>query len=309
MDKIVTVLKIVVPIFAALFLGVFAKKKQMMTMEENRGLQKFVTNFGLPCILFNSCFNASIGAESLTSMALLLPLVFLSSLWAFKIGKKKYPYHNMPFLFSAQESGMLGIPLYMTLFGAAAAYRMGVLDLTQNFVAIPVIALLTSDTGENPKISDILKNVFRSPFLIMSLLGLFLNFSGIGAVLNQIGIGGVITETTGFIAQPVSAAILFSVGYNFSLGEGNRKAIFGLCGIHFGMFFLFGLLMQAAMCLLPSVDPQTRWAVLMYTTLPGSFLTPGFGKTEEEQTVLSGVCSILTVVTLIIFCIVAVVVA
>ena len=79
--------------------------------------------------------------------------MLLGALWAFRYGRKKFPYHNLPQLFCAQESGMLGIPLFMILFGADQAYRMGVLDLAQAVVAYPVIALLSADTGENPNVT------------------------------------------------------------------------------------------------------------------------------------------------------------
>ena len=49
---------------------------------------------------------------------LVLPLVLLGTLWAFRWGRKWFPYHNMPMLFAAQETGMLGIPLFIMLFGA-----------------------------------------------------------------------------------------------------------------------------------------------------------------------------------------------
>lgn len=309
MEKIFTVLEIIIPIFVAIFLGILAKRKNMISQEENSGLQQFVMKFGLPCVLFNSCLTSSLGAESVTAMVLVLPMVLLSSLWSFRARKRKYTYHNLPLMFSAQESGMLGIPLYMTLFGAEQAYRMGVLDMTQSLVAIPVIAILAADTGENPTIGSIVKKVFQSPLLLMSLLGLTLNLTGAVDFLNSIGVGGILTETTGFIAQPVSAVILFSVGYNFSIGKGNRKQIFELCGIHFALFAVFCIIIQGAMFLLPSVAPETRWAILIYCTLPASFLTPGFGKSREENTVASGVCSILTVISLVIFCVIAAVVA
>lgn len=309
MEKIMTVLEIIVPIFVAIFLGMLAKRRNMISQEENKGLQQFVTNFGLPCVLFNSCLTANLGAESITSMVLLLPLLLLSSIWSFRARKKTYAYSNLPLAFSAQESGMLGIPLFMTLYGAEQAYRMGVLDLTQSFIAIPVIAILASNVGENPSVGSIIKKVFQSPLLLMSLLGLALNLTGMADLLNAVGIGSVITETTGFIAQPVSAVILFSVGYNFSIGEGNRKQIFRLCGLHFGVFAVFCVIIQALLFLLPAVELETRIAILIYCTLPPSFLTPGFGKTEEEVTIISGVCSILTVVSLVIFCVVAALIA
>lgn len=309
MEKITTVLEIIVPIFITIILGMFAKRKNMITEDENKGLQQFVMKFGLPCVLFNSCLTASLGAESLTSMGMLLPFILFSTVWSFQARKKQFPYHNVPMLFCAQESGMLGIPLFMTLFGASQAYRMGVLDMTQSFIAIPVIAILTSDAGENPSVISIVKKVFQSPLLLMSLLGLALNLTGAIDVLNSIGVGGVLTEATGFLAGPVSAVILFSVGYNFSLGKGDRKQIFTLCGVHFTMFAVFGIIMQLILFFLPSVEPETRWAVLLFTTLPPSFLSSGLGRTTEENMVASSVCSILTIVSLAIFCVVTVVAA
>lgn len=309
MEKVTTVLQIIAPIFVAIFLGMLARRKKIITPEENRGLQQYVSKFGVPCLLFNSCLSCDLGAESISSMAVVLPMLLLSTLWAFRARKGKYPYHNLPMAFCAQESGMLGIPLFMTLFGAAEAYRMGVLDMTQALIAIPVIAILTADAGENPSLGSIVKKVVMSPLLLMSVVALILNFSGAMDWLNAVGVGGVITETTEFIAQPVSAVILFSVGYNFSLGQGNRSRIFRLCFVHFAYFALFGLVGQAVLMLVPRVDAMTRWALLIYSTLPASYLAPGLGRKEEDFTVISGVCSVLTVVSLLVFCVVAVIVA
>ena len=118
MDKIITVAQVIAPIFVAVFLGILARQKKLLTPEENRGLQQFVINFGLPCVIFNSCLTADIGAESLSSMALTLPFVVLATFASFAARKKRFPFHNFPQLFCAQETGMLGIPLFMILFGA-----------------------------------------------------------------------------------------------------------------------------------------------------------------------------------------------
>lgn len=309
MNSVIKVLEIIIPIFATISLGVFARKKNILSEEANSGLQKFIMSFCLPCVLFNSCLTGSFGMESVTAMVLVMPLILLSSLWAFRIRKKKYPYHNLPQIFSAQETGMLGIPLFITLFGTASAYRMGVLDVAQSIVAIPVIAILSADTGKNPSAGYIAKKVFQSPLLLMSLLGLALNLTGAMPVLNGIGIGGIITEVTGFLAQPVSTVILFCVGYNFSLGKENRRQVFEICGLHFVTFAVFCGIMQAVFSFVPSVNAETRWAILLYCALPGSYLTTGLGKTKEERTLAASVCSILTVVCLVIFCIIAIIVA
>lgn len=308
MDKVFSVLQVIIPIFAAIILGMLAKKKNLLTSDGVRGLQQFVMNIGLPCVIFNSCYCANVGTESLGTMALVIPFMICTTLWAFRVRKDKFPYHNFPQLFCAQETGMLGIPLFIILFGSAHAYRMGILDLAQAVSAYPTIAILSANAGENPTPKAIVKKVLVSPLLIMSILGLALNISGIGRFLNGIGIGSIITESTAFLAQPVSALMIFSVGYNFSLSSGNRKEVFRICAIHFITFALIGLAVQLGLFLIPNVTPETRWAVLLYSLLPASYLAPSLGRTEEDHSVSSSVCSVLTIVTLVVFCIMAAIV-
>ena len=305
MENVLNIAQVIAPILAAVGLGMLARKRGLMTRQDVSGLQQFVMKFGLPCVIFNSCLTADIGAESLTSMVLVLPTVLLGTLWAFRARKKSLPYHNLPQLFCAQETGMLGIPLFMILFGADQAYRMGVLDLAQAVTAYPTIAILSSAASENPSLKSNLKNVLTSPLLIMSALGLGLNISGIGLWLEGVGIRQVITECTGFLAQPVSAMMIFAVGYNFSLEKNKRKIIFKLAAGHFLYFALWGLVIQCIVLLIPGVDTLTRWALLLYCLLPASYLAPTLGRNREDFTVASGVCSLLTIPALAVFCIIA----
>lgn len=305
MEKVLSIAQVIAPILTAVALGIMARRRELINPQEVRGLQQFVMKFGLPCVIFNSCLTADIGAESLTAMVLVIPSVLLGTLWAFRARKKQFPYHNLPQLFTAQETGMLGIPLFMILFGTAEAYRMGVLDLAQAVTAYPTIAILSAASEANPSPKSILKNVLASPLLIMSALGLFLNLSGLGGWLDGIGIRNVITECAGFLGQPISALMIFAVGYNFSLEKGSRAVIFKLSLGHFLYFALWGLAIQGILCLIPNVDSLTRWAALMYCTLPASYLAPTLGRSQEDFTMASGVCSLLTIPALAVFCIMA----
>ena len=308
MDKVLNIAQVVLPILMAVALGIIARRRKLMTAQDIQGLQNFVMQFGLPCVIFNSCLTADIGAESLTSMVLVLPSVLLGTLWAFR-ARKKLPYHNLPQLFTAKETGMLGIPLFMILFGADQAYRMGVLDLAQSMTAIPTIAILTAATGENVSPAYVVKRVFSSPLMILSILGLTLNISGVGAWMDSVGLRDVLTECTGFLGQPISALMIFAVGYNFSLEKESGAAIFRLSLTHFVYFALWGLVIQGLLFLVPGVDALTRWAILLYTTLPASYLAPSLGRKQEDYTMASGVCSVLTIPALVVFCIIAVIVS
>ena len=305
MEQIMALLQTVVPILVCIGLGFFARKKALLTLEQIGGVQQFVLKFCIPPVLFNSCLEAQIGAENLTTMAMLLPVLFLSSLWAFHARKKTYHYHNFPMLFAAHETGMIGLPLCIILFGASEAYRMGILDMTQGLISIPVMVILASDTGKGASIKTIVKKVLLSPMLIMSVLGFALGLSGIIDRLDAIGVGGIIRGTTGFLAQPVSAAMLFSIGFNFSFSTENRKEIMKIAGIAFVFSAAACLIMQGVLLLVPDVDAMTRWVVLLYCTLPASFLAPSLSRSERESMISSGVCSLLTIVTLVSFCIIA----
>jgi len=305
MDKVISLLEIVVPILVCIGLGILARKKAIITPEQNRGVQQFVLKFCIPCVLFNSCLEAKIGAESLTTMVMVLPMLLLGSLWAFHSRKKRFAYHNLPMLFAAHETGMLGLPLCMILFGAGQAYRMGIMDMTQGLISIPVMVILSANTQGGARLGSIVKKVLLSPMLIMSVLGFALGLSGAKLWLDSVGIGSIITKTTTFLAQPVSAAMLFTIGFNFSLDSENGKEIFKISAIRICFTGAACLLMQGVLFLVPNVDALTRWVVLLYCLLPASYLAPGLSRNEKEGIVASGVCSVMTMVTLIGFCLMA----
>ena len=76
MDKIISVVQVTLPIFAVVFLGIFARKKAMFSQDGIQSFQKLVIQFCLPCLLFQSCLTAELGAEALTG--LLLPPALLT---------------------------------------------------------------------------------------------------------------------------------------------------------------------------------------------------------------------------------------
>lgn len=226
MESITSLLQIIVPILTCIGLGILAKKRKLITAEQIGGLQQFVLKFCIPCVLFNSCLDAKIGPETLTTMAMLLPVLFLCSLWAFHARKKRFPYHNFPMLFGSHETGMLGLPFCIILFGASQAYRMGIMDMAQGLIAIPVMVIVSADTGKGASIKEIMKKVLLSPMLIMSLLGFALGLSGAADWLDAVGIGPIITETTTFLSQPVSFLTQFLCHCSIQLIFGREILIF-----------------------------------------------------------------------------------
>ena len=309
MEKIFTIVQVVAPIFFAVALGMLARKKAMFQTEQIQSLQSFIVKICLPCLLFRSCLTADLGPQTLTRMVIVIPFLVVATLWSFRMGKKMFPHHNLPMMFSCRETGMLGIPLFMILFGAENAFYMGVLDLAQAPVAFAAIGILSAAEGESTSARDIVKQIFRSPLIIMSLLGVALNLLGIWDLLVSIGAADAVTETLDFLSQPVSMVMLFCVGFFFSLSPENAGPVLKVSGIELGYFAVVAVLMQLILGFLPGVDSLTRWSMLFYCLLPCSYLSPGLGRTESDLTFSSGACSLLTIFCLVVFTILTVIVA
>lgn len=107
--------------------------------------------------------------------------------------------------------------------------------------------------------------------------------------------------------------ILFGVNHAYRMGVLDLAqavaAILKLSVLHFVVFAIFGVLVQMILLRIPNVDPLTRWALLLYCALPASYLAPSLGRNEDDFAVASGVCSILTLVSLAVFCVIAVIVS
>lgn len=204
---------------------------------------------------------------------------------------------------------MLGIPLFMILFGADQAYRIGLLDVTQAIVVFPVISILSADTDGAASPLAVVKEMFKSPLILMSLLGLTLNLSGAWDWMQRVQVDGIVMDIVNYVAQPVSVIMLFCVGYNLSLQGEYREETFRIAAAHMAIFLVVELFLQLSLLLFPNVDPMSRWAYVLYLFLPTSFMVPSLGRKEKDAIIASNICSVLTVMTLIAFCVMAIIVA
>lgn len=304
-----TVLQVISPIFVTVFLGIFARRRKALSPDEVQGMQRFVIKFCIPCLLFRSCLTADITPQALSCMVMLPPIQMLGIFWSYRARQRRYPYHNLPFLFVCKETGMMGIPLFMILFGTDQAYQMGVWDLAQAMISFAMIGILSAAPDEDPSPKAVFKQMATSPLMLMSILGIVLNLGGLWNGIAAAGMDAVVMDTVSFLAQPVSAVMLFCVGYNFELGAGNRGTIFRLTAIHVFASAALCLIVQGVLLLVPGVGVMTRWAALLYFLLPTSYLTPGLGRNSQDYTIASGVCSLTTVICLAGFCVLAAVTA
>lgn len=304
--QIIGVLKVIMPIFVPLILGIFIRHKQILSPACIGGIKTFVMKFGIPCMLFNAYVSCSFGQEILVSMALVFVLTLLLALLGFRL-KKRAPwnYHNLPMML-AETEGSFGVPLIIVLFGMTHTFRIAALDMAQTFIGVPIITLLSTDTSGGLRFKQLLKKLLSVPVLLGMAAGLLFNLTGLGRLLEPSGILSVITAVTDAVSAPVSTLLLVCVGYDFHITADSKKEILRGVSCHVILRAVFCGLIQAGLLLMPNVSPYTRWAILLFSFLPPSFLAINLGKTQQDNSYAASVCSVCTFITLAVYCIIAV---
>lgn len=303
--QLIRVLKVILPIFVPLILGIFIRRKELLSQECITGIKSFVMKFGIPCMLFNAYVSCSFGQEILISMALVLVLTLGLALLGFHLRKKAgWGYHNLPMMI-AETEGSFGVPLIIVLFGMTHTFRIAALDMAQTFIGVPIITILSTDTSNGLRFRQLLKKLLSVPVLLGMAAGLLFNLTGLARLLEPSGILGVITAVTEAVAAPVSTFLLVCVGYDFHISADNKQQILRGVSCHVILRAVFCGIVQLCLLLVPNVSPYTRWAILLFCFLPPSFLAINLGKDQQDNRYAASVCSVCTFVTLVVYCIIA----
>lgn len=298
MEKLITVLETILPIAAAMLAGFLIRKKKILSPEGVQGMQDFACKIGLPCLMFRSCYTAEFSPQTLVSMAVVLPTALLLLLISLLLVRRRGATPSLPLYLATKEGGMLGMPLFLILFGEDQIFRMASLDASQLFVAILTISIVSAGASLSSK--ELLRRVFTSPLMLGALTGLILNLTGLRALLTPSGADLLITTTADFFCAPISCIILVTIGYTFSLRQCAQGGALRLCAIMWAVFAAQCLLIQGLLSLVPDTVAETRWAVLLFCALPPTFMAPSVSR-EEDRAVAAGVCSICTVMTMAVF--------
>ncbi len=306
MEKLITVLETILPIAAAMLAGFLIRKKNILSLEGVQGMQNFACKIGLPCLMFRSCYTAEFSPQTLVSMAVVLPTALLLLLISLLLVRRRGATPSLPLYLATKEGGMLGMPLFLILFGEDQIFRMASLDVSQLFVAILTISIVSAGASLSSK--ELLRRVFTSPLMLAALTGLILNLTGLRTLLTPSGVDLLITTTADFFCAPISCIILVTIGYTFSLRQCAQGGALKLCAAMWAVFAAQCLLIQGLLSLVPDTVAETRWAVLLFCALPPTFMAPSISR-EEDRAVAAGVCSICTVMTMAVFFLITLLIA
>ena len=302
------VINLILPIAVTLALGMFGRRRGWFGEEGINAFKNIVSKVMLPLVLFNAMFTAEYSVSALFTIV----GCFLGLCLALAIGFilcRAFPQYGkyMPFLISTCESGMIGYPLIAMLFGTLGMQRFAMADLPQTVFFFTVAAsLLQVADGLKPSAGSLLKNIFTAPPFVGMLLGMIPGLLNLDARFSQTVLWDTYSSLIDFLTGPTTVLILLFLGYSLSFKKELIKSVAVTALLRFLVMGAVGALIAFVVFRFVPYDRVLLYAILLLFLLPPSFATPMFSKLEGSEEYVSTTISFSTLVTLLIFVVMAI---
>ena len=304
MDKVVSVLATALPVFIALAIGMFCRKKNFLTREGVDTLKKVIVNLTLPFVLFASFAKVDYSLSALAIPGIIFVTCCVMLGLGFLVIKVTRTNSKLsPFLASGFEAGMLGFALFALLFPDESQSQFAILVLGQEIFVFTLYKMLL--TGK-ASLKAVIKDFITSPTLIAVILGIIVGATGLLDLFDKWGVSKIIFAITDTISAPTGTIILFAVGYDLVLREIPWKKTIGMMAMRLGIAgAMLGLIILLNRTVLNGLIFEGA-AVLLFM-LPPPYVIPIFADEPSERAHISGSLSALTLVTMVLFAVCTVV--
>ena len=304
MERIITIIQTALPVILALAFGMMCRSRNFLTRDGIDALKKVVLNLTLPFVLLNAFATAEYSVSTIALPVVVFLICCLALALGFGIirlfGSKS---KLTPFLASGFEAGMLGYALFALLFPEVSISKFAILDLGQTLFVFTLYKLLLSGKKD---FKAIVKDMVTSPILWAVFAGVLIGATGLYDLMAKHNISPVLDAVTSFLSAPTGMIILLTVGYDLVLKDIKWKQTGGLIAMRLAVMALYlGLMLLLNKTMLNNMIFQG--AALLMVILPPPYVIPVFADEPGERVQISSALSALTLVSLILFAVCAVV--
>lgn len=296
------ILGITLPIFLLIGLGYLLARGGALTPDHARGLGRFVLILALPALVFRALAERRLDEVLQPTFLAVYGIASLAAFAAgfawFRLGQRKpvraSAVRGIGMSFS--NSGFIGLPVVLQLFGAAGAVPVALAMLIENLVMFPLLVVLAQigdPEEQGPNARSILLNLIRTPLVIAIVAGALFS-------LLAIPLPGVIGRAIGLLAAASAPVALIAVGAGL-VGVSLKGRVPTLTMIAGGKLLLHPLLVVLLLVLIPIQDPMLRHAVVILAAMPMLSVFPilareyGDGETGGAALLLTTALSFVTI--------------
>ena len=305
MDKLIGVIKMILPVLLMLPVGMLCRKAGIVKKEGAEGLKALAMNVTLPAVLFKAFYSTTYHINIIV-IAVAMFLVCLAALGLGFVFKRvsRSQMRTTPYLLTGFEAGMLGYALYTLLFGADRIANFAMVDLGQVLFVFTVFLSMLKK-GEGVSFKKTLLSMARSPVIAAIALGVIVGATGLGALIDTSPAGGIVSYAFEFIAAPTAVVILFVVGFELRFSRTGLKRSLAVVLVRFVTMALLGAAVLFGLGALMPMSNALKWAVVLMFMLPPPYVLPVFVADENESAYVSASLSLSTVLSLAAFAVIA----
>ena len=306
------VLEIIMPVLVMILLGIWCRKKNVLTQSGIDNIKSLVTNIMLPVAIFHALATA----EYTGKIGILVGIMFVMLLISFSVGfllkpLLEAPYKKyLPYMVCVYEGGMMAYPLYTSLCGSEHLSQIAVLDIAGLLFGFSVYMGMLGQTENGGKISAkaLFFSAVKTPAFVASVLGIAAGLTGIISRLVESSFGGVYLSVENILTTSVTSMILLVVGYSMELTRELirpciQTIVLRVCvqavmmaGVLLAVYFLIGS------------SQLMDLAIILYMAAPATFSMQTFLKKKESSAYVSTTNSLYCIVSILVYMVLALII-
>ena len=306
------VLEIIMPVLVMILLGIWCRKKNVLTQSGIDNIKSLVTNIMLPVAIFHALATA----EYTGKIGILVGIMFVMLLISFSVGfllkpLLEAPYKKyLPYMVCVYEGGMMAYPLYTSLCGSEHLSQIAVLDIAGLLFGFSVYMGMLGQTENGGKISAkaLFFSAVKTPAFVASVLGIAAGLTGIISRLVDSSFGGVYLSVENILTTSVTSMILLVVGYSMELTRELirpciKTIVLRVCvqavmmaGVLLAVHFLIGS------------SQLMDLAIILYMSAPATFSMQTFLKKKESSAYVSTTNSLYCIVSILVYMVLALII-
>jgi len=185
------VVDVVLPVFGLIFTGMLAGRFGLLRQDSTEALNKFVYWFALPALFFVGMSRVPVAEVfNLAYIATFLGGVVLSALVVTVVARFAFPARPeetavAAFLGAFSNSGYMGIPFFLTAFGAAGQLPVIIVSVLNGAVVVSAAAIavelaLHRERGIGQALVEVGKAVVTNPLMVAMAGGIVWSATGLG---------------------------------------------------------------------------------------------------------------------------------
>ena len=299
------VLEIIMPVLVMILLGIWCRKKNVLTQSGIDNIKSLVTNIMLPVAIFHALATA----EYTGKIGILVGIMFVMLLISFSVGfllkpLLEAPYKKyLPYMVCVYEGGMMAYPLYTSLCGSEHLSQIAVLDIAGLLFGFSVYMGMLGQTENGEKINakSLFYSALRTPAFIGTVLGIIAGLTRMITQLLDSPFGNCYLSVENILTTAITPIILIVVGYSMELApeliSPCLKTI--LLRVLLQAVMIAGVLM--AVKYLVGGSRLLNLAVITYMSSPATFSMQTFLRKKESSAYASTTNSLYCVVSILVY--------